>query len=342
MFRIFCLSIFVFLSLSAQADSSVKQLFKKVNDGVVELHVTSIANPKPGQVSYKETSSKSLGSGAIISKEGNILTAAHVVGRATNIEVIFTDGSKTSGHVLWVDNLIDLAMIRARKIPDSIKPLKLADNGGYTIGEQVIAIGAPYGVSHSLSVGYLSGIRDRETIPGTNITPRLLQTDASINQGNSGGPLFNLDGDIIGIVSHILSQSGGSNGLGFVVSVDTIKEIIASEPSAFVGLIPHLLNEMQSKAINNQFGYGMLIQHVVPATLADKLGFQGGYLNVMIGRTPVLLGGDIILEVDGIKLKKLEDAMKLRQRFSNYKKGDKVKFVYLRNGVKDEVTWTVD
>lgn len=127
MFRIFCLSILVFLSLSAQADSSVKQLFKRVNDGVVELHVTSIASPKPGQVSYKETSTKSLGSGAIISKEGNILTAAHVVGRATDIEVIFTDGSKTSGHVLWVDNLIDLAMIRARKVPDSIKPLKLAD-----------------------------------------------------------------------------------------------------------------------------------------------------------------------------------------------------------------------
>lgn len=163
-----------------------------------------------------------------------------------------------------------------------------------------------------------------------------------MNQGNSGGPLFNLNGDIIGIVSHILSKSGGSNGLGFVVSVDTIKEVIASEPSVFVGLIPHLLNEMQSKAINNQYGYGMLIQHVVPATLADKLGFQGGYLNVMIGRTPVLLGGDIILEVDGIKLKKLENAMLLRERFSNYKKGDKVKFVYLRNGVKKDVTWTVD
>lgn len=342
MLRIFCASLLAIFSLSVLADDSVKQLFKKVNDGVVELHVTSIASPKPGQVSYKETSSKSLGSGALINRDGNILTAAHVVGRATNIEVIFTDGSKTSGHVLWVDNLIDLAMIRARRVPDSIQPLKLAEDGGYTIGEQVIAIGAPYGVSHSLSVGYLSGVRDRETIPGTDIAPRLLQTDASINQGNSGGPLFNLDGDIIGIVSHILSKSGGSNGLGFVVSVDTIKEVIASEPSVFVGLIPHLLNEMQSKAINNQYGYGMLIQHVVPATLADKLGFQGGYLNVMIGRTPVLLGGDIILEVDGIKLKKLENAMALRERFSNYKKGDKVKFVYLRNGVKKDVTWTVD
>ena len=342
MYRLFCLALLTTLSFSSLADSSVKQLFQKVNNGVVELHVKSIAAPKPGQVTYKESIATSLGSGALISKEGNILTAAHVVGRATDIEVIFNDGTKTSGHVLWVDNLIDLAMIRARKVPSKIEPLKLADNGSYTIGEQVIAIGAPYGVSHSLSVGYLSGIRDRETIPGTNITPRLLQTDASINQGNSGGPLFNLEGDIIGIVSHILSKSGGSNGLGFVVSVDTIKDVIDSEPSAFVGIIPHLLNANESKAINNQYGYGVLIQNVVPATLADKLGFQGGYLNVMVGRTPVLLGGDIILEVAGIKLKKLEDAIKLRKVFSELDKGEKVKFIYLRNGVKKDVTWVVD
>ncbi len=342
MIRFFCLSFLFIFTSTAFAAPSVKQLFKTVNDGVVELHVTSIANPKPGQVSYKSTTSESLGSGAIISKDGQILTAAHVVGRATKIEVIFADGSKTSGHVVWVDNLIDLAMIRARKMPDDVQVLKLAEAGDYTIGEQVIAIGAPYGVSHSLSVGYLSGIRDRETIPGTDITPRLIQTDASINQGNSGGPLFNLDGEIIGIVSHILSKSGGSNGLGFVVSVDTVRDIIASEPSAFVGFIPHLLSETQAKAINNQYGYGMLIQHVIPATLAHKLGFQGGYLNVVIGRTPVLLGGDIILEVDNIKIKDLTSAMKVKQRFADAKKGEKIAFVYLRNGVKKEVFWEVE
>lgn len=330
------------LPLTASANNSVKQLFKRVNDGVVELHVKSIAMPKTGQINYKSTTTESLGSGAIISKTGEILTAAHVVGRATEIEVIFADGTKTSGHVVWVDNLIDIAMIRARKVPKGIEVLKLADSKAYTIGEQVIAIGAPYGVSHSLSVGYLSGVRDREEIPGTNITPRYLQTDASINQGNSGGPLFNLDGDIIGIVSHILSKSGGSNGLGFVVSVDTIHDVMNSEPNVFFGLIPHLLNEQQAKAINNQYGYGILTQNVVPATLADKLGFKGGYLNVIIGRSPVLLGGDIILQIDDIKLTKLSEVMKVRKVFAGAKKGDKIKFLYLRNGKEKDVTWVVE
>lgn len=330
------------LPLTSNANPSVKQLFKRVNDGVVELHVTSIAMPKAGQVNYKSATSKSLGSGAIISKTGEILTAAHVVGRATQIDVIFADGTKTSGHVVWVDSLIDLAMIRARKVPDSIQTLKLAESSGYTIGEQVIAIGAPYGVSHSLSVGYLSGVRDRDTIPGTNIKPRYLQTDASINQGNSGGPLFNLDGDIIGIVSHILSKSGGSNGLGFVVSVDTIRDVMDSEPNVFFGLIPHLLSEQQAKAINNQYGYGILTQNVVPATLADKLGFKGGYLNVVIGRSPVLLGGDIILQVNNIKMTNLAEIMKVKKLFADAKKGDSIKFLYLRDGKEKDVTWKVE
>ncbi|TRX54555.1 S1C family serine protease [Thalassomonas sp. M1454] len=342
MLRNFILTLLIVLPISASAADSVKQLFKKVNNGVVELHVTSIASPKPGQVSYKETTQNSLGSGALINKTGRILTAAHVVGKATNIKVIFNDGSTTSGHVVWVDTLIDLAMIQARKVPSSIEPLKLADKGGYTIGEQVIAIGAPYGVSHSLSVGYLSGIRDRDEIPGTSIKPRLLQTDASINQGNSGGPLFNLDGDIIGIVSHILSKSGGSNGLGFVVSVDTVREVMDSSPGNFSGFIPHLLRPNEAKAINNQYGHGMLVQHVIPGTLAHKLGFQGGYLNVIIGRTPVLLGGDIVVKVDGVALKDLASAMKIRQRLSEVNKGEKIVFEYLRNGEEKEVTWLVD
>ena len=101
-----------------------------------------------------------------------------------------------------------------------------------------MVIGAPFGVSHSLSVGYLSGIRDGSAIPGRTLVPRLLQTDASINQGNSGGPMFNLNGEIIGIVSHILSKSGGSNGLGFVISVDTVQHIIDSDPGTFSGFIP--------------------------------------------------------------------------------------------------------
>ncbi len=347
MFKVvWCSLVFAYLALGcalpSNAENSVQKLFKKVNSGVVELHVKALATPQPGQVAYKASLARSLGSGALISEKGRILTAAHVVDRATDIEVIFPDGTKTSGHVVWVDSLIDLAMIQAAKVPPSATPLQLAKTKDYQIGEQVVVIGAPYGVSHSLSVGYLSGIRDKEQIPGTTISPRFLQTDASINQGNSGGPMFNHKGDIIGIVSHILSKTGGSNGLGFVVSSDTIHEVIATEPLSFSGFIPFMLSEPFAYALNNPFGYGMLIQQVIPGTLAHKLGFKGGNVNVIVGRSPILLGGDILLSIGGHPLKDLETANKLRQRLADYEKGDEVMFQYLRDGKEEHVVWTID
>jgi serine protease Do len=338
-YLILCLSLLSWISV---ADNSVQKLFKKVNNSVVELHVQSIAQPLPNQVKYEASTANSLGSGAVISDKGRILTAAHVVDRATNIKVIFADGSTTSGHLVWINAMLDLAMIQAASLPDNIKSLPLAEAGSYEVGEQVIAIGAPYGVSHSLSVGYLSGIRDREAIPGSDIIPRFIQTDAAINQGNSGGPMFNSKGEVIGIVSHILSKSGDNSGLGFAISVDSIHELIASKPAVFAGFIPHILTELEAKALNNPYGYGMLIQQVIPGTLAAKLGFKGGTLNVMIGEKPIIFGGDILLEISGRRLTNLESMIKLQQRFSRYEKGEKLVFTFLRDGKEKKVQWVVE
>ena len=343
MFRFLLLLCFCLCNSSlAFSQNNIKTLFQSINGGVVELHVQSLAEPQPGQVSYQAATENSLGSGAVISDSGRILTAAHVVDKATAIKVIFSDGSETSGHVVWVNPLIDLAMIQAGNIPDNLVTLPLAKSGDYQVGDQIIVIGAPYGVSHSLSVGYLSGIRDREPIPGTALTPRFLQTDAAINTGNSGGPMFNEKGEIIGIVSFILSQTGGSNGLGFVVSIDTIHHVMANDPGTFSGFIPHLLTDIESKAINNPYGYGMLVQHVMPGTMASRLGFRGGFLNVSVGNKAILLGGDILIEVAGRPLKSLKAVMKLKQELADYQRGDKIEIKYLREGEEKRVIWTIE
>jgi serine protease Do len=340
--RILLLVSLSFITSCASAENTVQKLYKSVNPAVVELHVKALADPKPGQATYKASVAGSLGSGALINKKGRILTAAHVVDKATHIEVVYADGTKTTGHVVWVESMIDLAMIQAVDVPNNIEPLKLAKSNDYDIGEQVVVIGAPYGVSHSLSVGYLSGIRDGKPIPATKITPRLLQTDASINVGNSGGPMFNGKGEIIGIVSHILSKSGGSNGMGFVVSIDTIHDIMDSDPGTFSGFIPFLLNKKQSDALNNAAGHGMLIQHVVPRTLAEKLGFKGGNISVTIGHTSILLGGDILLSINGNKITDIESAIKIKQRMADVKKGDQISFTFLRAGEVKTVYWKVE
>jgi len=115
-----------------------------------------------------------------------------------------------------------------------------------------------------------------------------------------------------------------------------------SDPGTFSGFIPHLLTEGQAKALNNPFGYGMLIQQVVPGTMADKLGFKGGYLSVLVGRTPILLGGDIILDIANRPLKDLKSVMELKQRMTEYSKGDKVEIRFLREGVEKTIIWEID
>ena len=322
--------------------NSVKSLYQSVNSGVVELHVKSLAEPTPGQVNFKASTFDSLGSGSVIDENGRILTAAHVVDRATKIKVVYANGVETSGHVVWVNPLIDLAMIQAAEKPDEIPVLPLAEAGDYQIGDQVVVIGAPYGVSHSLSVGYLSGIRDKDALPGASIAPRFLQTDAAINTGNSGGPMFNDKGKIIGVVSYILTQSGGSQGLGFVVSIDTVRQVLDSDPGTFAGFIPHLLTKQESKAINNPYGFGLLIQQVIPGTAADHMGFRGGHLNVLIGKRPLLLGGDIIIKIANRPLKDFNSVVTILNRIREYERGDKVEIFYIREGQEKRAVWEIE
>lgn len=330
------------LSACAAQSNNIKKLYDEVNDSVVELHVKMLAEPNPKETIYKKATMGSLGSGVVINRQGRILTAAHVVDKAVSIEVEFANGEKTTGHVVWVESAVDLAMIQAAEVPEGVKVASLAKAGEYGVGEQVAAIGAPYGVSHSLSVGYLSGIRDQEHLSKIGYTPRFLQTDAAINKGNSGGPLFNLDGQVIGIVSQILSKSGGSEGLGFVVSVDTVHDVIEQGPAMFSGFTVYALSEKEAHAMNIKEGYGMLVQHVIPKSLAEKLGFVGGDMIVRIGERRFLVGGDIILAIGGIEPNTFENVLKLKDYIANLESGEIVEFRYIRKGEYKTLDWEVE
>ncbi|RLA32623.1 MAG: trypsin, partial [Gammaproteobacteria bacterium] len=227
----------------------VSKLFQRVSPAVVVLHTFEQAPPifKDGEITT--ASVEGVGSGVLISADGLILTAAHVVHIADSIHVEFHDGSRTLGRVLASDKSADVALISIDRVPDGITPVSLADSDQVAVGDEIIVIGAPYGIGHTLSVGHISGRRvpdDDSMFSGTE----LFQTDAAINQGNSGGPLFTLDGEVAGIVSHILSRSGGYEGMGFAVTANTARELLLERRGLWSGIDGVLLEGSMAAAFN--------------------------------------------------------------------------------------------
>ena len=227
--------ILIILAANDIAASELSDLFEKTSPAVVVLHTFErVAKINPA-TKERMTSVEGLGSGAIISKDGLIVTAAHVVHLADSIHVEFINGEKQLGKVIASEPTADIALIKVDKIPDEINPVVLSNSDNVTVGDDVFVIGAPYGIGHSLTAGLISG--RRAAVDSSMFADvEFFQTDASINQGNSGGPMFNMNGEVIGIVSHILSKSGGFEGMGFAVTSNSAKQLLLEEKRIWSGV----------------------------------------------------------------------------------------------------------
>jgi len=190
-----------------------------------------------------------------------------------------------------------------RRISSSVNPpvlthAKLGDSDHLAVGQRVFAIGSPYGLEFSFSAGHISAFRDFDRLYDGTILAEFIQTDAAINSGNSGGPLFNTKGEVVGIASRILSVSGGSQGLGFVISINTAKQLLALEDRIWIGFEGIFLDqEILSQLLNQDLEGGVLIQHVEKNSPADKAGLRGGTIPAKIFGNDVLLGGDLIIQI---------------------------------------------
>jgi len=184
----------------------------------------------------KTISSDKLGTGFIISKDGLIMTAAHIVQVADAVSVKFQDGTVIGATITGTVQMADVALLQLEQIPDTMTPVTLGNSDTMETGDPIFIIGTPYGIEHTLSAGYVSGKRIPEGMDN-HISPiEYLQTDASINLGNSGGPMFNMKGEVVGIVSSILTQSGGFDGIGFAVSINTAREYLLNRKAFWYGL----------------------------------------------------------------------------------------------------------
>jgi serine protease Do len=322
----------------AQASPTLAEIFKRVNPAVVEIHTqeTEVPTMPRGQ----PVSIAGLGSGVLISPDGKILTAAHVVQTADAIEVEFLTGEKIRGRVLSSEPLADIALLQLERAPRAPFVAKIGDSDAVEIGSPVFVVGAPLGASHTLTVGYISARRKPNATLSGMSRAEFFQTDAAINQGNSGGPLFSMQGEVIGIVSHILSHSGGSEGLGFAVT-STVARQLLEQKSFWSGVGGYLLSGDLARVFNlPPPGAGLLVQRVAAGSPADRIGLKGGSTRATIGDDDIVVGGDIILSVMGITLAEPSALGVIRQKLAELDANAPVQVTVLRGGKVVTLTGT--
>ena len=332
--------IFLILSvLFAVSDTRAQQLrevVKQVDASVVVVKTVEKNLLTTPQSMY--VSSPGSGSGVLISTDGKVLTAAHVVQAADKIEVEFIDGQTAPAKVISSVPGADVAMLKLDWVPYNARPAKLGDSDKMQVGDDVFIIGAPYGIGHSLSAGHVSARRAPKNPAAATLALELLQTDAAINKGNSGGPMFNLAGEVVGIVSSILSQSGGSEGLGFAVTVNIAQRLLLAQKGFWSGIDGLLLSGEWVRIFNIPQPAGMLVQRVADNSPAAAIGLLGGTYKAAIAGEEILVGGDIILAVGGIQVLPDGAAMpKVLEYLSNLKPGDVVTVKVLRAGQVTEL-----
>jgi serine protease Do len=313
--------------VSARAQD-LSDVFRRVNPSVVVIRAKQKEVSDEGRLTaFGET-----GSGVLIAADGKVMTAAHVVHLADQITVEFLGGQVVNARVLASEPDADVSLLQLDVVPESARVAALSDSDKAQIGEQVFIIGAPYGIGHTLSAGHISGRHKPDTVYHDFAKAEFLQTDAAINQGNSGGPMFNMAGEVVGLVSHIISKSGGFEGLGFVVSSNMARRLLLEEKSFWTGISGRLLSGDLAKILNLPQPTGLLIQRVADGSAAALTGIRGGTTKATIGGTQLILGGDIILESVGVQIVDEESRQKIRDRLAHLKSGDPIIVKVLREG----------
>lgn len=278
----------------------LRDAYRNVSHSVVIVRIKQVELvPAPGQVM---SIVDGLGSGVLISSDGKILTAAHVVQAADKVWVEFSDEEVITAQVIGSDVAADVALLQLDRVPKTVAPAPLGDSDKVEVGDQIFAIGAPYGIGQTLTAGRVSGRHPSNKHTGNSMAAEFLQTDAAINEGNSGGPVFNMEGEVVGIVSRIMSRSGGSEGLAFAATSNTAKRLLLERKPFWSGIDGLLIKDDLAKALNLPQPAGFLVQRVASGSIAWRLGLQPGTLRVNVQGADLLLGGDIILSVNEVQI----------------------------------------
>ncbi len=316
----------------------LSELFNQVKSSVVVIHVMSKQNTGVGNP-YQQTSVGGLGSGVLVTEDGYILTAAHVVNDAAEIMVEFIDGQEIPARIESLANQADVALIKLQKLPANLNVAKIGESDSVKVGDPVFVIGAPMGLSYSLTSGIISARHNMHKMTNSFVEAEFFQTDASINTGNSGGPVFNMQGEVVAIASSILSRSGGFEGIGFAATTEIARTLLAKKQSYWWGITPIYLDDELAWIFNIPQEAGILVESVTDKSPAYFAGLKGGYIRMQIGEDEFLAGGDIILAIEDIPVTSEENISKIQDYVWDLPAKTRFNVTILRKGKVQNLQW---
>ena len=326
------------------------ELYRRVNPAVVSIEVAGQHPPVGGAQTPDQDIPFAQGSGFLIDDQGHIVTNNHVVEDATGFQVRFADGAVIEAQLIGRDPGSDLAVLKVDELPPGTAPLPLADSRGVEVGQTAIAIGNPFGLQNTLTVGVVSGLGrsldgPRSTQGGRFSIPNVIQTDAAINPGNSGGPLLNIHGEVIGVNTAIRSDSGTFQGVGYAVPANAVGRVVPAlirdgrYMHPWMGISMRSIDPLFARHFDLVVKQGVLVTEVLSGSPADQGGLRGGTRTGDYGGAQVPYDGDIVTAIDAQPVRASDDLLGYLEIEASV--GDKVTLTILRNGQEQQIAITL-
>jgi S1-C subfamily serine protease len=280
----------------------ISDIYEGAKHGVVQVTSTSVVSDNL----FGAQEQQAQGSGFVIDKDGHVVTNYHVVQGAKKVQVSFSDEEQMNATVVGTDPSTDIAVLKIQgAMSRSLTPLVLGDSNRVKVGDAVVAIGNPFGLERTVTAGIVSALQRQIQAPNGFQIDEVIQTDAAINHGNSGGPLLNAKGDVIGVNAQIETESGGNVGIGFAIPIDTVKDVASQlikegkVEHAYLGVELATITSDLANNFRVPVDKGVLIQHVRDGSPAAGAGLKGGTTQVVLAGQTFWLGGDVITKADG-------------------------------------------
>jgi S1-C subfamily serine protease len=321
-----------------QSGKTISDIYGGAKRGVIQVLATSVASDNL----FGSQPKRALGSGFVIDKAGHVVTNYHVIEGASKVEVSFSGNDEMPATVIGRDPSTDIAVLRIKRAQGrALTPLELGNSDVVRVGDAVVAIGNPFGLERTVTAGIVSALQREITAPNGFAIDRVIQTDAAINHGNSGGPLLNADGRVIGVNSQIESDSGGNVGIGFAVPINTVKDVVSQllesgkVDHAYIGVEMATITSELASNVRLPVDQGVLIQRVRTDSPAARAGLRGGTTQVVVDGESYLVGGDVITKADG---QPIESAEQLRSVVTSKQPGDEITLEVHRQNETKEVS----